>query len=398
MAPTTPNHEGAAVWSPRQHVPELDGLRGLAILLVTGYRFLAHTPSDSNFGWLFAATVQFGQRGVDLFFVLSGFLITGILLDSRDQPHFFRNFFARRTLRIFPLYFFSLWLFLYVVPAIWPSHPYGMAVEEQSFLWTYLANLRIATADFWCFGSLDHFWSLAVEEHFYLLWPVVVFFVGLKHSARMAILAAAGCSASRILFALLSDNGTAADVASFFRFDGLLLGAAVAAAIRNPGGLAALRGPAKVALAAFVPVCLGLGLHAGRLLTISHSCWAILWTAVLILIVTAPRTSPVARGLRGLSLRSLGKYSYGLYVFQSPLIPLVAGSWSVSIVSDSLGWDQTAWLPAHLIYAFGMFALTYATALLSWHLLERHCLKLKNCFPTQAAIHLPKRAAVVPAE
>jgi peptidoglycan/LPS O-acetylase OafA/YrhL len=123
-----------------------------------------------------------------------------------------------------------------------------------------------------------------------------------------------------------------------------------------------------------------------------------LWTAALILIVTAPRTSILARGLRGVSLQSLGKYSYGLYVFQSPLIPLVAGSWSVSIVSDALGWNENAWLPAQLIYACGMFALTYATALLSWHLLERHCLKLKAFFPTQAAIRLPKPAAVVPAE
>jgi peptidoglycan/LPS O-acetylase OafA/YrhL len=367
-------------------------------LIVTGYRFLRDVPTDSWLGYCVHEAACFGQRGVDLFFVLSGFLITGVLLDGRGGRHYFRNFMMRRTLRIFPLYFASLALFLYVIPALWGMHPYEAAVREQAFLWSYLANMRIAALNAWCFGSLDHFWSLAVEEHFYLLWPGAIFLFGLRRSAVVALGAAAICAGGRVLFALLSENGAATDVASFFRFDGLLLGGAAAVLARHEGILPKLRRPAWWLAAAMLPLCLASGVAGARLLTVTHSAWAILWTACLILLVTSQRSSRLAAGCRWEPLRQFGKYSYAMYIFQSPLIPLVAGLWSAAAIADHLGFTGSGVVLAHVIYAVGMLLLTVAAAWLSWHALERHCLRLKRFFPNREAARCPKPALAVPAE
>src|SRR5437868_4964541 len=137
----------------RGQMPALDGLRGIAIVLVLMHQFDLITSPH-------AIDVAFdaGWIGVQLFFVLSGFLITGGLLDTRDQHGYFRGFFVRRVLRIFPLYYAALVATL-------------IAGNTSIWLWTYLSNFRPHPA-------LPHFWSLAVEEQFYLVWPFVVWLAG----------------------------------------------------------------------------------------------------------------------------------------------------------------------------------------------------------------------------
>ncbi len=155
------------VWRLGKHIPELDGLRGFAILIVTLYRFGNGFPSDTAAGKALGMVFSLGDRGVELFFVLSGFLITGILIDGKDQPHYFRNFIARRSLRISPLYFCTLFA-LVVAARFLPEvrEMFAQPLENQFYLWTYLVNVKMSVEDQWCFGYLDHFWSLAVEEHF----------------------------------------------------------------------------------------------------------------------------------------------------------------------------------------------------------------------------------------
>jgi peptidoglycan/LPS O-acetylase OafA/YrhL len=162
-----------------QYIPELDGLRGLAIILVV--LFHARPEQASEFAPLpFLYTLlNLGPSGVDLFFVLSGFLITGILLSTKDASprNYFWSFYARRILRIFPLYILAVAGFFYgLLPYL---HSRGellnVSRSEQFWFWTYLMNWRDA-AGFRIINALGHFWSLGVEEQFYLIWPAVIFF------------------------------------------------------------------------------------------------------------------------------------------------------------------------------------------------------------------------------
>jgi peptidoglycan/LPS O-acetylase OafA/YrhL len=108
---------------------------------------------------------NYGSYGVDLFFVLSGFLITGILYDACNKPHYFRNFFMRRILRIFPLYYGVLALLFFVGPLIPPlrGSTLDFLVDRQAWAWLYAVNIYIAKHGEWSFSYLDHFWSLAIE-------------------------------------------------------------------------------------------------------------------------------------------------------------------------------------------------------------------------------------------
>src|SRR5207248_1231599 len=150
----------------QQKIPQLDGIRGVAILVV-----ILH--NSGRFPRLFAN----GWMGVDLFFVLSGFLITGILLDTKESESYFKNFYARRCLRIWPLYY-SLLLFMFVlVPLLRPSEAH-IIFEKSSPWWAYplfLQNFLIPISTN-AAGPLAITWSLAIEEQFYLVWAVVVLY------------------------------------------------------------------------------------------------------------------------------------------------------------------------------------------------------------------------------
>ncbi len=377
--PATDSAPADSVWRLGKHIPQLDGVRGLAILIVTLYRFSKELPTDTWMGKLLHTGFALGDRGVDLFFVLSGFLITGILVDAKGHKHYFGHFLARRSLRIFPLYFFALFLFVIAIRWFPPYRDlYAQAAENQFFLWTYLTNVKMSIQGAWCFGYLDHFWSLAVEEHFYLVWPVVLFFCSPRLALRLACVLAVLSSTSRIAFAMLTENGVAPDVLTLFRCDALLIGSTLALQIRTPAGLAPLRKWTWAVL----PTCLLIGLACAvterRVFTISHTLWPLIWACVLIWLLTAAERNWIARLFNLTPLRKLGKYSYAMYVFQSPLIPLTAPVLSVSILTAL----TSNALVANLAYVAGMFALTLGAALLSWYLLESHCLKLKAWFPT----------------
>ena len=160
--PQSPNDRSLTL----RHMPSLDSIRGVAILMVLlfhGFGGFDWTFLGGVWGPLCHAAVGYGRLGVQLFFVLSGFLITGLLMKAREQPDYYRNFYIRRVLRIVPVY-----LVMLAVLKIWKPVSWGFVLASLLFM----ANFsRLFGAPLREYGSL---WSLAVEEHFYLLWPTFV--------------------------------------------------------------------------------------------------------------------------------------------------------------------------------------------------------------------------------
>ncbi|MGD0541558.1 MAG: acyltransferase, partial [Tepidisphaeraceae bacterium] len=217
------------------HLTALDGVRGLAVLMVMSFHFLQReTFPSSRVVNLLQSISRVGQTGVDLFFVLSGFLITGILLHAKQSPAFFRNFYARRALRIFPLAYGALLVVYVVLPlaglTAWTSW------KQQLWFWLYASNLH-ATFSTQDIGGPGHFWSLAVEEQFYLTWPTVVWLC----NRRSLYGACIGCLiislAARLV--LIKLDYTVFDF-TLCRLDALAMGAILANFVRDRRGFAVL--------------------------------------------------------------------------------------------------------------------------------------------------------------
>lgn len=394
-----------------EYIAALDGVRALAILLVLqGHTFgigwtLAGTESALWVDHLALALSRAGWIGVDLFFVLSGFLITGILLDSRDAPSYFRSFYARRTLRIFPLY----WGFLAAVLLI-PSHrialDFSSVAQHPVVYCTYLINVfwTIRPIEIPFAWSTGHFWSLAVEEQFYLLWPAVVRALGRR---RLVIVCLALVVACPLLRALLV-SGLAArwvthqgpNMLMPARMDTFALGALLAIAARTPGVLERVVRRAR----AVMPL-VGGGLVAlftrDRLLalapwvsTVGFSLLALLFAWLIGSTLVAAPGSLRRRAFEYPWLRFLGRYAYGLYVFHVPLAYWLGSQVRVYGGLAPIGGSH---IPAGIAFFVVAGSLSIAVAWLSWHLYESRFLRLKRFFPygeKRPEVGEPRRVAV----
>src|SRR5438552_4153503 len=210
----------------QSRIPQLDGIRGVAILLVIMVHVSDKYPS-LHLQYLFGN----GWMGVDLFFVLSGFLITGILVDTKQSDDYFKNFYARRCLRIWPLYYSVLFFMFVVVPFLRPSEAHTI-FERSSPWWSfplYLQNFLVpipASAA----GALGVTWSLAIEEQFYLVWPIIVRSCSNVVLRRIAI---SVICLSPVLRLFLSSMGVILYSNTFSRLDGLMAGAVLAIVVRS---------------------------------------------------------------------------------------------------------------------------------------------------------------------
>src|SRR5688572_4277989 len=199
------------------------------------HHFTYYRP-ETGVDRVLAGVPLFGWVGVDLFFVLSGFLITGILLDTRGSDRYFTTFYARRTLRIFPLYYLVLFLGLVVLPNFPEAHQALTGVGDnpppQWPYWLYLTNFSIADRG-WAHGWLDVAWSLAIEEHFYLVWPLVIWLCPPRVMAALCAVIILAEPAARIFARATNVDPLPIYVLTWFRVDGLAIGALLALAQRR---------------------------------------------------------------------------------------------------------------------------------------------------------------------
>jgi peptidoglycan/LPS O-acetylase OafA/YrhL len=395
----------------RRHVPALDGLRGVAILLVLIHHFTPDGTGGSPLTVAFLNAVHTGWIGVDLFFVLSGFLITGILLDTRTAPGYFRNFIARRTLRIAPLYYGVL-LFLFVaLPLIAAftrldemsaplfGHQGKELAEisnEQGWLWFYGTNLKIAF-DSVRWGAVNHFWSLAVEEHFYLVWPFVVYFCSPKWLARVCVLCIGAALALRIVLMAHGVDPLVCYVLTPCRIDALAMGGLLAMLMRSDAAAHLPRMAGTVSAGCTLLLLILVGSY-GRFdredaltSTVGYTLVAGLFAALVYASVMAPAGSWPNRVLTARWLMSFGKYSYGIYVlhhfFTKPLRELFP--WSK--LTHYLGSYMLA-ITAHLLIAI---VISFAIGWLSYHLYEKHFLRLKRHFEYGKRVRTAPEAATL---
>jgi peptidoglycan/LPS O-acetylase OafA/YrhL len=376
--PTGP--QGGTAPSGPAHIPALDGLRGCAILAVLLLHLTSALAAPAGAPARVAKQVfSAGWVGVDLFFVLSGFLITGILADARETPHRFRTFYLRRALRILPLYY-GFVLLLFVVPPLVKAPAYTTPPADQLPYWLYLQN-------FWPLDNraLDlaaHLWSLAIEEQFYLVWPAVVFTLSARTALRVCAACIVGALVYRLAWVFTVDDLRAVYFLTPGRLDGLALGGAIALMARAGGGPARLRRTAPAVLAASAAVLAAAALHpsgfdpgGAYMVSMGYTALAFFFGALLVLVLDGPALLP--RLLSARPLRFFGRYSYGLYVLHVPLIVLARHA---GVSPDAFA--GTRWEFAGLVgYAALIGAASVVAALASWTLYEKPFLALKSRFP-----------------
>ena len=310
----------SVVPGPGRHIPALDGIRGLAILMVIWFHLFQMIPELSQISpRVLSLTSRLGQNGVDLFFVLSGFLITGILLDTREKPRYFQNFFARRTLRIFPLYYLTL---LLAMGATWAMSTDHRGAASDWWMWTYLSNVPPTFSD--RSVAYPHFWSLAVEEQFYLVWPILIWFCGMRYTKALCIACIVAAPVSRWW---LVENGYSGFYLMPCRMDALACGGLLAVLLRTVPDPRRLKKPFLLAAAAALlvgavlfPLVSGKGIASVQVL--KHTLPAVLSTSLVGLTVISFGNSPLNRVFSLKSLQTIGQISYCLYLVHPFLIEL----------------------------------------------------------------------------
>lgn len=356
-------------------MPELDGLRGIALVLVLLTHCLV-VPDQGVVAWVVRNTISIGWVGVDLFFALSGFLITGILLRSKPQPGYFRRFYVRRALRILPLYWIVLVLLL-AGASILPFGPRGEGWPFLTFasnLWNPLYRLGLL-AERGPYAPLAHTWTLAIEGQFYLLFPLVVFLLDRKRLTALlwAVIVL-------MPFVRLTTNALTAPGESYFltwcRLDPLAMGALVALTLHERPSV----GPALLHRARIL--CVGL-LAATAMMWVTrqinfakpffNACGLTLVDGALALalfLVVVGGGGRVGSLLRLKPVVAFGGVSYGVYLIHYPLVLLAQQYLPQGIPRGTWLWTFG--------FAGATLGPTLVLAALSWHFFERPILQMSK--------------------
>jgi peptidoglycan/LPS O-acetylase OafA/YrhL len=365
----------------RGYIPELDAIRAFGITMV----IVEHTWPDPRG---FSRVLHLSWSLMDSFFVLSGFLIAGILLDSRDRPDYYRRFYLRRALRILPPYY-GLITVLTVGSIVLGSGYYFAGIPELykwgSLWWffVYLGNIPSAIASKGptaVSGSFGPLWSLQIEEQFYLLFPILVHRLKLRTLAKVLVSLVAFSFLLRLaLYWLYPTKILIQYVLLPCRFDGLALGALIAVRFRmGPWELPKRRLTAiAVILVTVTLVCGawgGYSLSAPFNRTIGYLISSIAWSSVVLWLIVF-RGSRVTAYLRLSPVRHLANISYAAYLFHVPV------SRALDRLSARPGMSALNHGYSRVVV---VFSLTVIFASLSWRFIENPILRLKErLFPPQ---------------
>lgn len=355
-------------------IPALDGVRGLAVLMVLISHFLFDDLWQNYWWWPMAHS---GWLGVDLFFVLSGFLITGILIDSKEKPGYFKRFYRRRVLRIFPLYYAVLiWaVFAILVIDRQPEHLWN-GYDSLAWYFAFLPNVALALKGNWIWqtnwAGLSHLWSLAVEEQFYIVWPFIVWVIPKRWLAPLCL----GILLSGFYLRQMTDLqfgqqwSIASYVLPYCRMDGLAAGSLLTILFRT--NMVWITKASHAIARDFTFISFMLLFYW---LVAENSHWRGTFTAfffVGLLFLALCEKSSVQRLCNTAFLRHLGTYSYGLYVFHQMLRMVYFWYFREPLERSGIGPELM-----QLIYIPLAFGATYGLARLSWKYWEKPFLDLK---------------------
>jgi peptidoglycan/LPS O-acetylase OafA/YrhL len=373
-----------------RYIPSLDGLRAICIAAV----IFVHMPAPSGHPWI-AAIHRRGWYGVDMFFILSGFLITWILAVEAESTGTvdLRRFYRARALRLMPAYISTIVLVLAgsrLLDVAQGTAEYRLAGLWPLFL-SYTLNIWIAATAIWPWG-VSHFWSLCVEEHFYISWSLIMKRVGLGRVTRVALLAIPAVAVYRTGWYLWMNRGHLAipSEAAMFRIyyatdtriDAILVGCALALLMRD----ARLQGLWQRLERArwFPPLALAVALltiawvtqHRWRIETFGYTVMAVASSTLLLAVFLQPQ-SLLARTLAARPLVHLGRISYGVYLFHAPLLAALEVKLGFSAKTIEAG----RYLPVLAIVAAG----SIGAAALHYRAIERPILERRKPRPFLSA-------------
>jgi len=377
---TSPDRISALI---KGYMPVLDGYRGIAIFLV----FLHHcvpkgeVTSSGFLNSFYKGLMDSTWCGVDIFFVLSGFLITGIILDTCERPNFFRNFYIKRVIRIFPPYYVTLLIFC-VLYLFLKNEFFNRLCSSQIWYWLYLENWLWLFQGFYD-NPLLHFWSLAVEAQFYLVWPALIYFCPRKLLSWLLVIVIL-CTVGIRGWLLLTNPFTPSLVRILYfstlcRIDGLVMGALLAVWMRSDCMLSRLLRRLGLVMIAS-GTCLGLIITIQKgfspftpvVLFIGFFLFSIFFGMLLVLSLAQPENSVLSRILTWFPLKKLGTVSYGFYVYHFPICWMFRDR-----IYQYIG---KSFILNHLGTVLFCGTLSLVISLFSWYCLEQPILRLKTYF------------------
>lgn len=356
------------------HIPALDGVRGMAIALVMLSHFLLR-DWWANPHWY--NLVQGGWLGVDLFFVLSGFLITGILLDTKGRSNYWSGFYRRRILRIFPLYYTVVIITWFATYFIENERPAGY--DSFGWFFAFAPNIAIGLKNDWSWHShifnLNHLWSLAVEEQFYIFWPLIVYGTPKRYLLAVCVLLVHFSTGFRHWTDdwMQSPMSRGSYVLPYCRMDGLAAGSFLAVFFR-------------LELQTFIPfdkwiariLFVWMGYRIGDALWNGNTQYmatmtALFFASFLYLALNQDPGAWVRRLCENAFLRHLGKFSYGLYIFHQMFEYFWHDWFRDPLLKSGLGP-----VGEQLVYILLAFGGTYLLARVSWVVIEQPFLRMKR--------------------